>query len=96
MANTKAKYTPFGDRVNPGVAIIQAANALDVAAAFAVESRDSDALLKVAAMWVDISGRLVYDDDEEGDDVLEGERRPFGFSTTSEIGEEDDEYESDV
>lgn len=93
----QAKYTPFGDRVSPGVAIIQAATALDVAARFAVESRDADALIRVAMGWVEVSGRLVYDEDEEElDDVQEdAERRSFGFSLVSDIGEEDEIDEAD-
>ncbi len=87
-----AKYTPFGDTLNPAVAIIQAANALDVAARFAVETKDSRALTEIARSWVEISGRLGYDDEEEGDDESEDvERRSFGFSVTSDIGEEDAE-----
>lgn len=92
-----AKYTPFGDRLNPAVAIIQAANALDVAARLAVESRDSDALVRIAREWVDMSGHLAYDDEEEdepADNSPEG--RSFGFSVVSDIsqeGEEDDDCE---
>lgn len=89
----QAKYTPFGDRLNPAIAIIQAANALDVAAKFAVESKDTDTLVRVAREWVEISGRLGYDDEEEDDapDEEREEGRPFGFSVTSDIGEEDAE-----
>ncbi|ASR76505.1 hypothetical protein SEA_TRIBUTE_71 [Streptomyces phage Tribute] len=92
----QAKYTPFGDRLNPSVAILQAANALDVAAKFAVESKDTDTLVRVAREWVEISGRLVYDDEEEDDapEVRE-EGRPFGFSVTSDIGEEEAESDND-
>ncbi|ASR77337.1 hypothetical protein FDI36_gp185 [Streptomyces phage NootNoot] len=91
----QAKYTPFGDRLNPSVAIVQAANALDIAAKFAVESKDTDTLVRVAREWVEISGRLVYDDEEEDDIPQEKEEgRPFGFSVTSDIGEEDAEDDS--
>ena len=87
-----AKYTPFGDTLNPAIAIIQAANALDVAAKFAIETRDSRALTDIARSWVEISGRLGYDDDEEDDDTEEEERRhPIGFSVTSDIEEEEED-----
>ncbi|QRI46066.1 hypothetical protein SEA_WATERMOORE_73 [Streptomyces phage Watermoore] len=92
----QAKYTPFGDRLNPSVAILQAANALDVAAKFAVESKDTDTLVRVAREWVEISGRLVYDDEEEDDaSEVREEGRPFGFSVTSDIGEEEAESDND-
>ncbi|AIW02576.1 hypothetical protein AXJ18_gp198 [Streptomyces phage Jay2Jay] len=86
-----AKYTPFGDRLDPSIAIVQAANALDVAAKFAVETKDSRALIDVARSWVELSGRLGYDDEEEDDEPENEERRSFGFSVTSDIGEEDAE-----
>ena len=92
----QAKYTPFGDRLNPAIAIVQAANALDVAAKFAVESRDSDTLVRIAREWVEICGRLAYDDDEtqesDNDDV---EVRRFGFSLVSDTGEEDESDSSE-
>lgn len=88
-----AKYTPFGEILNPGVAIIQAANALDVAAQFAVSSRDSETLVRIAREWVEMSSHLGYDvsDEQESDEPdNEEERRSFGFSTVSDIeGEED-------
>ena len=71
----QAKYTPFGDTLNPAIAIIQAATALDVAARFAVETKDSRALIDVARSWVEISGRLGYDDEEEDDATDEKEER---------------------
>lgn len=94
-----AKYTPFGDRLNPAVAIIQAANALDVAAKFAVECRDSETLVRIAREWVDMSGHLAYDDEEEDDEpgTNSPEGRSFGFSVVSDIsqeGEEDADSES--
>lgn len=90
-----AKYTPIGDRLNPGIAIIQAATALDVAAKFAVECKDSRALIDVARAWVDISGRLGYDDEEEDDAPEEREDgRPFGFSVVSDIGDEEESDDS--
>ncbi|QGH76382.1 hypothetical protein SEA_DAUBENSKI_74 [Streptomyces phage Daubenski] len=86
-----AKYTPFGDRLNPAIAIIQAANALDVAAKMAVECKDARTLIEVAKEWVEISGHLAYDDEEESDAPEDNEeRRSFGFSVTSDIGEEED------
>lgn len=87
----QAKYTPFGDTLNPAIAIIQAATALDVAARFAVETKDPRALIDVARSWVEISGRLGYDDEEEDDTTDEKEDRPsfsIGFSVTSDIDEE--------
>jgi len=87
-----AKYTPFGDKLNPAIAIIQAANALDVAAKFAMETRDSRALTDIARSWVEISGRLGYDDEEEDDTPEETEDgRPFGFSVVSDIEDKEEE-----
>lgn len=87
-----AKYTPIGDTLNPAVAIIQAANALDIAAQFAVASRDTDSLIRVSREWIELSGRLAYDD-EEGDEESghSDEGRSFGFSVVSDIEEKEDE-----
>lgn len=87
----QAKYTPFGNTLNPSIAIVQAATALDIAARFAVETKDSRALIDVARSWVEISGRLGYDDEEEDDETPSDEKeksRSFGFSVTSDIEEE--------
>lgn len=90
----QAKYTPFGDKVDLGVAIVQAATALDVAARFATETKDSLAMISVAHGWVELSERLVYDEGEEDDSDLEEREaeksRLFGFSIVSDIeGEEE-------
>lgn len=89
----QAKYTPFGKELNPAIAIIQAATALDVAARMAIECKDSRTLIDVAKEWVEISGRLGYDDEEESDEASDDseERRSFGFALVSDIGEEDEE-----
>jgi hypothetical protein len=88
-----AKYSPFGNSLDPSVAIIQAANALDVAAMIAQSNKDTDTMIRVAREWVEISGRLGYhgeEDDEEGEDSENCERRSFGFSVTSDIEEEEE------
>jgi hypothetical protein len=89
----QAKYTPFGDRVNLAVAIVQAATALDVAARFATETKDSLAMVNVARAWVELSERLVYDEQDEDEELTEQEverSKSFGFSIVSDIeGEEE-------
>lgn len=89
----QAKYTPFGDRVNLAVAIVQAATALDVAARFASETKDSLAMVNVARGWVELSERLVYDEQDEDEELTEQEAersKSFGFSIVSNIdGEEE-------
>lgn len=88
----QAKYSPFGDSLDPSVAIIQAANALDVAAKFAVESRDSDSLIRIAREWVEMSSRLAYDEDGPEDEEDEPIKiRRFGFSLVSDTGEEEED-----
>lgn len=88
-----AKYTPFGDTLNPGVAIIQAANALDIAAQFAVSSRDSETLVRIAREWVEMSGHLAYDDEESDGPGDEEGSRSFGFSTVSDTNEGEENAE---
>lgn len=91
----QAKYTPIGDRVNLPVAILQATSALDIAARFAVQSKDSDALIRIAEVWVRLSERLVYDDEEEMMEE-EAEKAAFGFSLVSDIeGEEENNGRDD-
>lgn len=90
-----AKYAPFGDKLNPGVAIIQAANALDVAAKFAVESRDSETLVRIAREWVEMSSHLAFEEETEEDDEPGNEEgnRSFGFSTVSDTNEGEENAE---
>lgn len=90
-----AKYAPFGDKLNPSVAIIQAANALDVAAQFAVSSRDSETLVRIAREWVEMSNHLAFEDEEESDEPgTEEGRRSFGFSTVSDTNEGEEDADS--
>jgi hypothetical protein len=90
----QTKYTPFGDRVDLAVAIVQAASALDVAARYAMEAKDSSAMIKVAHGWVELSEHLVYDGEDDEDEELEQQEaersKSFGFSVVSDIeGEEE-------
>lgn len=89
----QAKYTPTGGNLNPAIAVIQAANALDIAARIAIDCKDSETLVRIAREWVEISGRLGYgdEDDEEEDGTEESDRRSFGFSVVSDIGNDEEE-----
>lgn len=64
---------PFGDNLDPNVAVIQAANALDVAAQFAEAQADSGRLLEVAQVWLIISQRLGGPGDPTELEVTDGE-----------------------
>ena len=74
----QSTYEPVGDEVNGAVAIVQAAATLDAAVFLAVESKNVDKLLDIAALWMGLAERLgveVEEDDEEPSD-----RKPFGFT----------------
>lgn len=73
----RAKYTPVGQSLDLGVALIQAASALDMSAQFAIECRDHESLITIAAAWLELGRRLEYDGEEDESPV---ERNPIGFS----------------
>lgn len=95
----KAKYTPIGEVLCAESAWVQAALALDVAAQMAVESRDTNGLIKVAETWNEIAcemkaaaGHHDDDEDEEDDDEEAPKPRLIGFQLMEK--EEEDNGES--
>lgn len=85
-------YEPFGEELDASTAILQAAAALDIAAFMAIESDNSERLVQVAALWIEVCERLMgpgpqetQNDDEEEEPAEVGENRPFGFA---QIGDE--------
>lgn len=99
------KYNPVGQSLDLGVALIQAASALDMSAKFAIECRDHESLITIAAAWLELGKRLEYDGEE--DDETPDRRNPIGFSyavdsdiekvpsATDEIDEEESEDDCD-
>lgn len=83
-AKTFPEYTPIGDEISVASAYVQAAIALDVAAQFAQENRDSEALTQIAAVWMEMGSRLNPEDSEE--ELEEGDLSggiddyPLGFA----------------
>jgi hypothetical protein len=77
-------FEPFGDELNAEVALLQAANALDLAVYLAVQSQNVEKLLDATAMWIGLGERLAsgfgQDDEEEDEPVVDNPRKPkFGF-----------------
>jgi hypothetical protein len=83
----KVKYTPIGDAISPESTFVQAAIALDVAAQFAVESRDIEGMNKTAELWIEMAKALMeIEDDESGPPTS---REPVGFQQIIKTEEED-------
>jgi hypothetical protein len=81
---TKAKFEPIGDILSPEVAFVQAARALDVAGMLAQRREDIEGLANVAALYIELSGRMMGgapdDEDEEVDHEALARKRPLGFA----------------
>lgn len=78
----KAKFEPIGDILSPETAFIQAANALDVAGAMAIQHNDVEGISNVAALYLELATRLMggNGEEEEHDHEDEEEKPQFGFS----------------
>lgn len=82
----KAKFEPVGDILSPETAFIQAANALDVAGALAIQHNDVEGISNVAALYIELATRLMGEaaeeegDDEEVDHEALARKAPLGFS----------------
>lgn len=91
MVRVKATtYGPIEDELSGSTALVQAAATLDAAVALAVDSKNVDKLLDIAAMWMGLAERLgIVLEDDEDDDLPEGkDKSPFGFAhVKSEIDE---------
>lgn len=86
--NSTPSYEGFGEELNAGVAMWQAASALDVAATLAIGAHDVSKLLDISAMWLGMAERLTSgfgeDEDEEEE---EQEKAGFGFGNIKKNGE---------
>lgn len=75
------QFVPFGDELNVEVALLQAANAIDMASYLAVQSGNVEKLLDASAMWIGMAERLAsgFESDDD-DDFKENPNKPtFGF-----------------
>lgn len=90
----KPKYEPldyYSETVlDAGVAIRQAAMALDVVAYNAVESKDNELLTAVAGMWMKMAESLESEDEEKPEEKKNGQMA-LGFKFSK---EEDEDGES--
>ena len=95
-------YEAFGNELSPAVSFLQAASLLDLAAGYAVESRDTETLSGLALIWMQLGDRLMgpsqssetETEDEEPTDLGSTPRQPVGFAgTTHEILELETEDE---
>jgi hypothetical protein len=73
----KVKYTPIGDAISVESTFVQAAIALDVAAQFAVEGRDTEQMNRTAELWIEMSKALM---EIEADSPPPTNRDPLGFT----------------
>lgn len=82
-------YAPISDELSGNSALVQAANTLDVAVSLAVDSKNVDKLLDIAAMWIGLAERLGVEGEEEESDSEEtvNEKPVFGFTSMSKIEE---------
>jgi len=101
----KAKFEPIGDVLSPEVAFVQAAKALDVAGMIAQRREDVEGLSNVAALYIELSTRMMGgisedEDDEHIDHEALARKQPLGYRpnvepeiTPVELEEEDLEVE---
>lgn len=71
-----------GKSIHPGIAISQAVQLLDLAAAIATDARDVDRMVKVSTKWLVMGERLAeimeIDDDDEPEEEPEA-AKGYGF-----------------
>ena len=97
-------YQTMGDEVSVDACIVQATVALDASGILALESRETENMLKVAETWVklaDFMAALERSMAEESGNEEKKEKRPFGFTPSEpetvtlggdfEIADDDDE-----
>lgn len=73
MDQKKLKYIPIGDMLCAETAMIQAAQALDIAAYMAVELRNPETLLRVGVAWAEVAANLTSGGESDDDEEEEGE-----------------------
>jgi hypothetical protein len=88
LVTKRVKYSPIGDSISPESSLVQAAIALDVAAQFAVDTRDTAQMNTTAGLWIELAKTLLgIEEDEEGPQT-EG-RTPLGFMITTDKENDD-------
>lgn len=60
------EFSEFGDTLSKEIALVQSAQALDIATQLAIAGNDLETLIKVAALWTDMSDRLEIDQEDGG------------------------------
>lgn len=78
----KATYEQVGDELDSTTAFIQASSALDVAAGIAIKKDDSETLLSIASLWMQMSDRLGAATLEEEEEEVHDQ---FGFCGAGEV-----------
>ncbi len=95
------QFEPFGEELNVEVALLQAANAIDLATYLAVQSSNVEKLLDASAMWIGMAERLATgfaSDDDDDDEFKENPNKPkFGFcNETPPVVSEPEEVTPDI
>jgi len=76
------EFAPIGELLCTETALAQAAQALDIASEIAIGESDTDSLLKIAALWADVSDRLGREQEDGGQPKTPGTNDfKTGFST---------------
>lgn len=69
------EFNEFGDTLSKEIALVQAAQALDIVTQLAIASGDNETLIKVAALWTDMSDRLEMDQANGGNVETPGNKQ---------------------
>lgn len=83
MVVKKRKYTPIDDTISVEVALVQAATALDLAAAMAERVEDAATLVAIAQVWVKMGASLISAESEEDNEKDLTSKSPLGFEADS-------------
>lgn len=86
VARKAPAYTPIGVDISTASTYVQAALALDLAAQYAVESKDGEQLTQIAMVWLEMGTRLSggsgENEEYEGGDLAGScEDYPLGFAS---------------
>lgn len=89
-------YSPVDGELDGGIAMLQAATVLDAATELAVESKNVDKLLDIAAMWISLSKNLEFELEESETDVNSQGGKAFGFTLNVECNDKNEEESEDA
>lgn len=80
-------YATIGESISPGIAYLQAASLLDMAAVTAVEFGDTEGMTSVAHQWMEMAVLMQGPHEQDTDAVSDTRILGFGSNSAREVAE---------